>query len=272
MNYVFEKHFAPSYTPDGPEVYPSDPMYEVFGLSNSLGGSDLGYFIDCDTYADLENTMTEAKANGSMADFSLTKCSDSEWTFSYSTVSHINSLTLIVNNQTGIKAYYGVQSHHSLRDSSIAATMLQAGWKLQPVDMVQQKNLEQEEDNHRIEELLKDLEKGNLHMMFIVRFSIDNGGLPSIVSRFIETDPTEDIKRLALRPDLAADIRKVAENQLERKLEFPRLYEYNDEIRSDSNWFEERFKEYRLGLETLIASCKYQETLNKTKAGPTSYN
>lgn len=250
--YIFKKNFSNS----------REALDELMELSYSLDNSDLCHFAECETYEQFKIALDEAIIKESWAYFSVYAEGDG-FEFNFSTSSGINSVTLTVTSAR-CDAAYSVESHHSVRDSSIVPVMRHAGWKLQSVDSDTQRELEMKEDEVRVKSLLRNIEHGRLHMQFEVNFN-HRTDIPSVESQFIAVDPMEDLKRVDLCPDLAAAVRRIAEKEQARSFVFPRLYEYNDEVRDNSSWYAEMFERYKEGLDTLITSCEYHEAMFATE-------
>lgn len=251
MMYSFLKNFG----------CPSEAIREILNLSYSLGESDLRFFEDSNTLEEFEGWIG---CSGESWAFQKVKPTEKGFVFCFRTSSGINNFGLRVEEGSA-RARYVVESKHSIRDSSIASIILDAGWTLINYDSDEQEELMEEEDQRREEEMRRCVSRGALLGLY---FSVDffpfeavNGKgeaviCQSVSSYSIATDPSESLAALKLCPDLKEQVLVICERLLQEKFESPELYEFNEEFYQNSDWFDKRFRSYQDGLRTLLEACK----------------
>lgn len=249
--YSFSKNFS----------CPSEAIREILNLSYSLGESDLRFFEDSNTLEEFEGWIG---CSGESWAFQKVKPTEKGFVFCFRTSSGINNFGLRVE-EGFTKARYVVQSEHSIRDSSIASIILDAGWVLLNCSGDEQKRLMEKEDQRREEEMRNCVSRGELlSPYFHVEFSplnVVNGKGEAVICQSVSgfsiaTDPGESLAALKLCPDLKEQVRAICEKKLAETFETPELYEFNEEFYKNSTWFDERFRSYQDGLRTLLEACK----------------
>lgn len=252
MMYSFSKKFG----------CPSEAIREILNLSYSLNESDLRFFEDSNTLEEFESWIGSLK--GESWAFHKAKPTEKGFVFCFRTSSGINNFGLRVEEGLA-KARYVVESEHSIRDSSIANVVLDAGWTLMNCDSNEQERLMEEEDQRREEEMRNCVSRGALlglyfHVDFFLFEAVNGKGKKvschSVTSYSIATDPRETLAALELCPDLKEQVRAICEKKLAESFEIPGPYEFNEEFYEDSTWFDKRFRSYQDGVRKVLEACE----------------
>ena len=240
---------------------PSEAIREILNLSYSLGESDLRFFKDSNTLEEFESWIG---CSGESWAFQEAKSTENGFVFCFRTSSGINNFGLRVEEGSA-KARYVVESKHSIRDSSIASVVLDAGWTLINYDSDEQKRLMEEEDQRRKEEMRGCVSRGMLPGLY---FDVDffpckavNGKGEAVICQSVSglsiaTDPRESLAALKLCPDLKEQVRVICNRLLQEEFKSPGLYEFNEEFYEDSTWFDERFRSYQDGVRKVLEACE----------------
>lgn len=251
MMYSFQKNFD----------CPSEAIREILNLSYSLNESDLRFFEDSNTLEEFERAIESLK--GKSWAFQMAKPTEKGFVFCFRTNSGINNFGLRVEEGLA-KARYVVQSEHSIRDSSIADVVLDAGWILINGDSDEQERLMEMEDQRREEEMRDCVSRGVLpslyfHVEFFPLKAVNGKGeavtCQSVSDYSIGKDPRETLAALKLCPDLKEQVRAICERLLQEKFESPEVYEFNDEFYAKNDWLDKKFQSYQDGVRKVLEAC-----------------
>lgn len=252
MLYSFSKEFN----------RPFEAIHEILNLSNSLKESNLRFFEDSNTLEEFQG-WAETLEEDEEWTFQKAKPTKKGFVFCFSTSSGINNFGLRVEEGSA-KARYVVESKHSIRDSSIASIILDAGWTLINYYNDEQERLMREEDRRREEGMRRCVSRGEL---LDLHFSVDffpfeavNGKGEAVtcysVSAYsIATDPRETLAALELCPDLKEQVRAICKEKLAESFETPGPYEFNEDFYGGSTWFDEKFQAYQDGVRKVLEAC-----------------
>lgn len=250
MRYSFSKSFG----------CPSEAIREILNLSYSLGESDLRFFEDANTLEEFEGWIG---CSGESWAFQEAKPTEKGFVFCFRTSSGVNNFGLRVEEGSA-KARYVVESKHSIRDSSIANIVLDAGWTLINYYNDEQERLMREEDRRREEGMRRCVSRGELlDLHFSVDFSpfeaVNGKGEAvtcySVSAYSIATDPRETLAALELCPDLKEQVRAICKEKLAESFETPGPYEFNEDFYGGSTWFDEKFQAYQDGVRKVLEAC-----------------
>ena len=253
MMYSFSKNFG----------CPSEAIREILNLSYSLKESNLRFFEDSNTLEEFEGWVETLEEEKEWT-FQKVKPTEKGFVFCFRTSSGINNFGLRVEEGSA-RARYVVESKHSIRDSSIASIILDAGWTLINYYNDEQERLMKEEDQRREEELRRCVPRGELlspyfHVDFFPFEAVNRKGEAvicySVSGYSIATDPGESLAALKLCPDLKEQVRAICEKKLAESFKTPGPIEFNEEFYENSDWFDKRFRSYQDGLRTLLEACK----------------